>query len=101
MKICGKVQIEVIDMRHPGEELQEKLNISGMSRKELALRTNVTEKHICTVVNGDKGISTAFARKLGYVFETPKYWINLQAEYDAYQLSLKEEYEISQEKLTC
>ena len=99
MKICGKVQIEVIDMRHPGEELQEKLNISGMSRKELALRTNVTEKHICTVVNGDKGISTAFARKLGYVFETPKYWINLQAEYDAYQLSLKEEYEISQEEI--
>jgi HTH-type transcriptional regulator / antitoxin HigA len=90
---------EVIDMRHPGEELQEKLNISGMSRKELALRTNVTEKHICTVVNGDKGISTAFARKLGYVFETPKYWINLQAEYDAYQLSLKEEYEISQPEI--
>ena len=86
-------------MKHPGEELQEKLNISGMSRKELALRTNVTEKHICTVVNGDKDISTAFARKLGYVFETPKYWINLQAEYDAYQLSLKEEYEISQQEI--
>lgn len=86
-------------MRHPGEELQEKLNSSGMSRKELALRTNVTEKHICTIVNGDKGISTAFARKLGYVFETPKYWIRLQAEYDAYQLNLQEEYEISQEEI--
>ena len=86
-------------MKHPGEELQKKLNITGMSRKELALRTNVTEKHICTVLNGDKGISTAFAKKLGYVFETPKYWINLQAEYDAYQLSLKEEYEISQDEI--
>ena len=86
-------------MRHPGEELQEKLNISGMSRKELALRTNVTEKHICTVVNGDKGISTAFARKLGYVFENPEHWIKLQAEYDAYQLSLQEEYEISSEEI--
>ena len=86
-------------MKHPGEELQEKLNTSGMSRKELALRTDVTEKHICTIVNGDKGISTAFARKLGYVFETPGYWIKLQAEYDAYQLSLQEEYEISQDEL--
>ncbi len=86
-------------MIHPGEKLQEKLNASGMSRKELALRTNVTEKHICTIVNGDKDISTAFARKLGYVFETSKYWIKLQAEYDAYQLSLKEEYEISQEEI--
>jgi HTH-type transcriptional regulator/antitoxin HigA len=52
-------------MRHPGEVLNEKMKNYGMSRKELALRTNVTEKHICTIVNGDKGISTAYARKLG------------------------------------
>ena len=86
-------------MRHPGEELQDRINISGMSRKEVALRTNVTEKHICTIVNGDKGISTAFAKKLGYVFENPKYWISLQAEYDAYQLSIQEENEISREEI--
>lgn len=86
-------------MRHPGESIQEKLNISGMSRRELALRTNVTEKHICTIVNGDKGISTAFARKLGYVFEDSKYWMGLQAEYDAYQAELQEEFEITQEEI--
>ena len=96
---CDILHTEVIYMKHPGEKLQEKLNISGMSRKELALRTNVTEKHICTVVNGDKGISVAFARKLGYVFETAKYWINLQAEYDAYQMSLQDEYDISKEEI--
>ena len=86
-------------MKHPGEELQKKLNLSGMSRKELAIRTDVTEKHICTIVNGDKGISAAFARRLGYVFENSKYWMNLQAEYDAYQLNLKEEHEISSEEI--
>jgi len=86
-------------MKHPGEILQEKLNSSGMSRKELALRTNVTEKHICTIVNGDKSISIAFARKLGYVFEDTSYWMNLQAEYDADQLRLQEEHEISQEEM--
>lgn len=86
-------------MKHPGIELQEQLIRNGMSRKELALRTNVTEKHICTVINGDKGISTAFARKLGYVFETPKYWINLQANYDNYQLQLQEENNISKEEI--
>ncbi len=59
-ELDGILNVEVIYMRHPGEVLQEKLNDSGMSRKELALRTNVTEKHICTIVNGDKGISTAF-----------------------------------------
>ncbi len=86
-------------MRHPGEILDEKLNTSGMSRKELALRTGVTEKHICTIVNGEKGVSTAFARKLGYVFENQKYWLGLQAEYDEYQMSLKEQFEISREEM--
>lgn len=96
----GVYYIETTEMKHPGEELQEKLNISGMSRKELALRTNVTEKHICTIVNCEKGISTAFAKKLGYVFETPSYWINLQAEYDAEQLEIQEEHEISKEEIS-
>lgn len=82
-------------MKHPGQILQEKLNSSGMSRKELALRTNVTEKHIGTVINGDKNISTAFARKLGYVFENASYWVELQAEYDSYQLYIQEKNNIS------
>lgn len=87
-------------MKHPGENLQEKLNRSGMSRKELAIRTGVTEKHICTVVNGDKGISTTFARKLGYVFENASYWLNLQAQYDEYQMRLQEENNISEEEMS-
>lgn len=86
-------------MKHPGQYLQEKLNSNGMSRKELAIRTGVTEKHICTVVNGDKGISSAFARKLGYVFDDAEYWMDLQSKYDAYQLQIKEENDISQEEI--
>lgn len=86
-------------MMHPGEILQEKINNSGMSRKELAIRTGVTEKHICTIVNGDKGVSNAFARKLGYVFEDAAYWMDLQAKYDAYQLHIQEENNISQEEI--
>ena len=55
-------------MEHPGLELEKRINECGMSRKELALRTGVTEKHISTVINGERGISTGFARKLGYVW---------------------------------
>lgn len=87
-------------MKHPGLVLQEKLNSSGMSRRELALRTNVTEKHIGTIVNGDNGISNAFARKLGYVFENAGYWMNLQAEYDADQAHIQEENNISPEEIS-
>ena len=88
--------IKVID--HPGKVMQEKMNSRGMSRKELALRTGVTEKHICTILNGNKGISTGFARKLGYVFEDTIFWMNLQAQYDSAQLRLQEENEVTQEE---
>lgn len=86
-------------MQHPGEILQEKLNMCGMSRKELSIRTGVTEKHICTIVNAEKGISTTFARKLGYVFDDADYWISLQMKYDTEQLHIQEENDISQDEL--
>ena len=86
-------------MQQPGEVLSEKLTKAGMSRKELAIRTGVTEKHICTVVNGDRPVSVAFARKLGYVFESQGFWVSLQAEYDAEQMQIREENEITQAEI--
>jgi len=86
-------------MQHPGEILQEKLNISGMSKKELAIRTNVTEKHVWTIINGEKGISTAFAKKLGYVFENAGYWMNLQAKFDTEQDKIQKENDIEPEEI--
>lgn len=85
-------------MEQPGVVLQDKLKESGMSRKELAIRTGVSEKHICTVINGDRSISAAFARKLGYVFESPAYWMEIQSKYDEEQLKIQEENSITQEE---
>lgn len=86
-------------MVSPGAELEKRLTESGMSRKELAQRINVSEKHICTVLNGNRGISSAFARKLGYVFADTTFWVNLQAIYDEEQMKLKEMNLISNEEL--
>lgn len=86
-------------MKEPGEVLQEKLNENGMSRKELAIRTGSTEKHICTVINGDRSISAAFARKLGYVFEDASFWMQIQAEYDAEQFRIQEENAITSDEV--
>lgn len=86
-------------MQHPGQELQEKLKTSGMSRKELAIRTGVTEKHINTILNGSRNISASFARKLSYVFEDTSYWMDLQAKYDEDQQRQQEENNISQEEI--
>lgn len=84
---------------NPGSILEQKLINSGMSRKELAQRICTSEKHICTVINGTRGISASFARKLGYVFENTEYWLNLQAKYDAIQSHIKEEHSISAEEI--
>ena len=86
-------------MKHPGEILQDKLNTNEMTRKELAARTGVTEKHICTVINGERGISTAFARKLGYVFEDAGYWLKRQTEFDEEQLHIQEENSITEDEI--
>ena len=86
-------------IQHPGEVLQSKLNESGMSRKELAIRTGVTEKHICTVVNGERAFSTGFARRLGYVFEDSAFWLGLQNKFDEEQLRIQEENAISKAEI--
>lgn len=39
---------------HPGETLTEILENREMCQKELAIRTGMTEKHISTVVKGQK-----------------------------------------------
>lgn len=86
-------------MIHPGLALQKELDQSSMSRKELSIRTGVTEKHICTVINGERSISAAFARKLGYVFHNAAYWMKLQSDYDDEQLRLSEENGITTDEI--
>ena len=86
-------------MPNPGTELKNKLEEFGMSRKELAQRINVSEKHICTVINGNRGISAAFARKLGYVFPPTSHWLKLQAKYDEEQTRIQEEHSITESEI--
>ena len=80
---------------NPGYYLEQALKETGMSRKELAQRIDVSEKHISTVISGGKGISSAFARKLGYVFKDTAYWLTIQAKYDEEQSRIKEQNSIS------
>lgn len=85
---------------HPGETLAEALEDRGMSQRELAIRTGMTEKHISTVVHGQKGISPAFARKLEYALGIEaSFWMNLQANYDRELIQYEEINNISEEEL--
>jgi HTH-type transcriptional regulator / antitoxin HigA len=68
---------------HPGETLKEILEDRIMTQRELAKRTGVTEKHISTIVNGQKPISVSYAKKLEYALGIDAmFWINLQANFD-------------------
>lgn len=85
---------------HPGETLKEILEDRNMSQKELSVRTGVSEKHVSTVINGQKNISPSFARKLYYALgiET-EFWLNLQSNYDRELLEYEELHNISKEEL--
>lgn len=68
---------------HPGETLEEVLDDRNMSQRELAIRTGMTEKHVSTVIHGQKGISSTFAKRLEYALGIEaSFWMNLQANYD-------------------
>lgn len=85
---------------HPGETLKEVLEERGMTQRELAVRTDVTETHISYIVNCQKDISISFAKKLEYALGVDaSFWINLQGNYDKELEDFKELNNISGEEL--
>ena len=82
---------------HPGKKIAEMLEKYSMSQKELAVRTGVTEKHISTVISGQKNISPTFAQKLEYALGfSATEWLALQAEYDTTLLDYEEKQHFTQ-----
>lgn len=73
---------------HPGEILFEfyfeplKLTITSAAEKLLITRPNLS-----AIINRKAGISPQMAVKLAKAFNTtPHYWLNLQANYDLWQV---------------
>ena len=80
---------------HPGE------TIFDLLQKELALRAGVSEPFLSDVIHGKKDISKSLALGLQYAFDIPSsFWLNLQANYDAEVLALKEKESIKEEERT-
>lgn len=84
---------------HPGETILEMIQDRNISQKELAIRTGFTEKHISTVINGQKNISAEFAMKLEYALGVAaSFWRNLQTNYDLEVVAFNEKHNISDEE---
>jgi len=67
---------------HPGQFLEEELEINGLKQSDLAKRTGLTSKTINTIIKGNAPISPDTAVLLESVLGKPAlYWLNLDAIY--------------------
>lgn len=75
---------ELLDEIHPGEVLYEDfMQAMGISTRKLAADIDVPPSRISEVVNGHRPITTDTALRLGLYFGMePRFWMNLQSEYD-------------------
>ena len=75
---------ERLDEIHPGEILLEDfMKPMGISARQLAADIDVSPSRISEVVNGQRPITADTALRLGLFFSMePRYWLNLQTEYD-------------------
>ncbi len=53
---------------HPAYSLRKIIDRSGMTQQEVALRLDMSEKHLSEILNEKKGITTETALKLEQIF---------------------------------
>jgi len=76
---------------HPGEVLNEMyLEPMGVAITRAAEALGVSRKHVSAIVHGSASVSPDMAARLAAVFGPDvQFWINLQAQYDVWQISQK------------
>ena len=75
---------KLLEEIHPGEILLEDfMKPMGISARQLAADIDVSPSRISELVNGQRPITADTALRLGMFFGMePRFWLNLQAEYD-------------------
>ena len=74
----------LLDEIHPGEILLEEfMKPLGITARQLAADMDVPPSRISDIVNGARPITADTALRMGLFFSMePRYWLNLQTEYD-------------------
>jgi len=77
----------------PGRYLERKFMIpNGLSQNKLARDLDVTADRINYILNNRRSITADTALRLSRYFgTTPRFWLELQLEYDLYQARMKSE----------
>ncbi|MCX7815704.1 MAG: HigA family addiction module antitoxin [Tepidimonas ignava] len=84
---------ELLDEIHPGEILLEEfMKPLGITARQLAADIDVPPSRISDIVHGRRPITADTALRLGLYFGMePRFWVNLQAEYDT-RVAMRERY---------
>ncbi len=74
----------LLDEIHPGEILLEDfMKPMGITARQLAADIDVSPSRISDLVHGNRPITADTALRLGLFFNMdPRFWLNLQTEYD-------------------
>jgi antitoxin HigA-1 len=74
----------LLDEIHPGEILLEEfLRPMNITARQIAADIDVSPSRISEIVNGHRPVTADTALRLGLFFGMePRFWMNLQAEYD-------------------
>lgn len=75
---------KLLEEIHPGEILLEDfMKPMGITARQLAADIDVSPSRISEIVNGARPITADTALRLGLFFSMePRFWLNLQADYD-------------------
>ncbi|WP_317327082.1 HigA family addiction module antitoxin [Turicibacter sanguinis] len=84
----------------PGETIHEYMDYLGMNQQELAVRLEVSVKHLNNILNGKSPITYETALKLETVIgPSAEFWMNLESQYQLNKARLEKEAEMLDDKI--
>jgi HTH-type transcriptional regulator / antitoxin HigA len=84
----------------PGETILELLRTNNMTQAELAIRMDMSNKHINQIIKGKTSITVETALKLEKIFDLPaSFWLNLEADYQETKARINSKYNEDEKKI--
>jgi len=79
----------------PGETIKDNMAYLGMTQEEMAIRLDITPKHLCNILNGNAPITYETALKLESVIgPSAEFWMELEASYQLNKTRIEEQDEL-------
>lgn len=85
----------------PGKIIKDQINDREMTQKDLAVRMEISEKHMSQLINGDVPLTPNIAYRLEMVLGIPaKFWLNYEAIYRDKLEKVQQENQMDEDLMT-